>query len=132
MYTGVVIEESLKDKSALSMVRIVATRVVKVTEAHGTPYLEQWTLHTVEVEEARADEVAKRLMESLRDDDEWYADFCNEERHYIIFRDRIFKVRTGNEENYREAVEYGLSKGIPEEQLDFWENWKKYMEGKNK
>jgi hypothetical protein len=50
-YKGVIIEESLKDKSILKDVGILSTRVEEVTEEHETPWIDKWTLHTVEVAE---------------------------------------------------------------------------------
>ena len=41
--TGDIIEESLTDRSVLSEVTILETRVEPVTEYHRTPWLEQWT-----------------------------------------------------------------------------------------
>lgn len=47
-YTGVIIEESLKDKAVLNQVSIVNTKVEPVTKHHKTPWLKQWTLHSFE------------------------------------------------------------------------------------
>ncbi len=48
-FTGVIIEESLTDKSVLDEVKIIKTKVEPVTEKHQTPQVKQWTLHTVEI-----------------------------------------------------------------------------------
>ena len=42
--TGDIIEESLTDRSVLSEVTILETRVEPVTEYHRTLWLEQWTI----------------------------------------------------------------------------------------
>ncbi len=49
----------------------------------------------------------------------WYADFRNEEVHFIVFRDRIFRVDRSKDEDYARAVDHGRSLGIPDHQLDF-------------
>ncbi|MCB9816621.1 hypothetical protein H6786_04470 [Candidatus Nomurabacteria bacterium] len=40
-FTGVIIEESLKDASVLDEVVIVGTEVEPVTESHQTPWIKQ-------------------------------------------------------------------------------------------
>ena len=115
---GDVIEESLKDKSVLKELKIVSTRLEKVTKDHKTPWLKQWTLDTIEVDEKDAAELAKKLSQAL-EDNYWYIDYKNEDTHYVIFPDKVFKVDRKNVENYRPAVNYGLSLGIPIYQLDF-------------
>ena len=52
-YKGVVIEESLTDKSILSKVKIESTKVEPITPEHKTPWLTQWTLHTIEIPNSR-------------------------------------------------------------------------------
>jgi hypothetical protein len=119
-FNGVIIEESLEKKGVLKKVKILKTKVEKVTPEHNTPYLKQWTLHTVEIFENQADEVAEELSKSLDSSHgDWYADFKNDKFHYIIFRDKVFKIDRSKPEQYKKAVEYGLSLGIPDYQLDF-------------
>lgn len=48
-YKGVIIEESLENKDVLDHVTIVSTKVEPVTTGHQTPWVKQWTLHTVEI-----------------------------------------------------------------------------------
>src|SRR3989338_1564086 len=95
-YKGVIIEESLERKEVLKEVVIVDTKVETVTEGHKTPWLKQWTLHTVEVAEQSADAVAQKLSEDLDREHNWYADFKNNTFHYIIYRGKIFKVDLQN------------------------------------
>lgn len=116
-FTGVVIEESLRDPSVLQEMEITATLVEPVTEEHHTPWLEQWTLHDVGVPDAKADEVAEALGVSLESG--WYADFKNPVYHYVVFPGRVFKVERKNPDQYQQVVAHGLSLGIPDHQLDF-------------
>lgn len=118
-FVGTIIEESLEDKNVLEDVKILSTKVEKVTEKDKTPWIKQWTLHTVEVHIDQADAVAKKLSMSLDSKHDWYADFKNNAFHFIIFRDKVFKIDKRNKEQYDEARKYGISLGIPEYQLDF-------------
>ncbi|MDD4989784.1 MAG: hypothetical protein PHW31_00510 [Candidatus Pacebacteria bacterium] len=120
-YQGVIIEESLEDKSILKEVQIISTKVEEVEEEHKTPWLLQWTLYTVEIPEDKAREIAGEISQSLDHSHggSWYADFKNEQYHYIIFKDKFFKVERGDKAQYDEVVKFGISLGIPEYQLDF-------------
>ena len=118
-YKGVIIEESLEKKDILGRIKILSTKVEQVVDKHKTPWLKQWTLHTVEVPEEQVDAVAKELSESLDSKHNWYADYKNNTRHYIIFRDKVFYIDRQSKEQYDEAKQYGISLGIPEYQVDF-------------
>jgi hypothetical protein len=117
-FEGVIIEESLNDKSVLKSVKIISTKVEPVTEHHKTPWLKQWTLHTVTIPKSKADSVADSLSRAL-EPNYWYVDFKNEVYHYIIFPNKIFKVERSEPEQYKQVTEYGLSLDIPDYQLDF-------------
>jgi hypothetical protein len=118
-YTGVIIEESLIDKKILDEVKILKKEVEPVVEKHKTPWVKQWTKHSVEVPEKDADKVAKQLSEDLDKEHPWYADFKNEKYHFIIYRGKVFKVDLKNPTLYKDAQAYGISLGIPEYQV----NW---------
>jgi len=120
-YEGVIIEESLEDKAVLTRVKITATRVEKVVEAHRTPWLSQWTLHTVEIPEGEARRIAEEIGQSLdrTHGGSWYADFKNATHHYIIFPDQIFLIDRTSQAQYDEARRYGIALGIPDYQVDF-------------
>jgi hypothetical protein len=121
VYRGTIIEESLEDKNLLKDVVILSTQVEPVTEAHQTPWLKQWTLHKVEIPEERAAEVAEKIGANLdySHKSAWYADFKNKDFHYIIFKDKIFKISRNDVLRYQQAKQYGMSLGIPEHQVGF-------------
>ncbi|MES2215818.1 MAG: hypothetical protein V4481_00795 [Patescibacteria group bacterium] len=119
-YKGVIIEESLEKKDILKKVKIISTEIEKVTEQMKTPWLKNWTLHTVLIPEEDAYHVTDELSASLEDQhSSWYADYQNKKWHYIIFKGKIFKVNKSNPEEYRAAMEYGVSLGIPKHQVNF-------------
>ncbi len=119
-YRGVIIEESLDDKSVLEQVNIVETKVEPVKEGHKTPWLKQWILHTVEISEDQAEEIAEKISHSIeKEHPAWYADYKNDEFHFIIYPNKVFKVDLHNPILYKDAKEYGISLGIPESQVNF-------------
>ena len=125
-YKGIIIEESLENKDILKNINILSTEVEPVIEQHKTSYLKQWTLHTVEILENQADDVAEEISKALESEHSWYADFKNEIIHYIIFRNKIFKIDGISKEQYDKAKEYGISLGIPPYQVDFHPEIKKW------
>ncbi len=120
-YQGVIIEESLADKAILQKVRIISTKVERVTDEHQTPWLTRWTLHTVEIPEDQTRAIAGEISHALdySHGTSWYADFKNATHHYIIFKNKIFFIDRQSKKQYDEAKQYGLSLGIPGHQVDF-------------
>lgn len=119
-YQGVIIEESLGDKSVLDKVTIVKTDVEPIKPEHRTPWLSQWTLHTVEIPEPECETIAEQISNSIEQEhSSWYADFKNDNYHFIIFPHKIFKVDLKNPVLYKDAREYGILIGIPEYQVNF-------------
>jgi hypothetical protein len=118
-YRGVIIEESVADKAVLGLVKIISTEVEPVTNEHKTQWIKQWTLDAIEVSEDSADGIAKKISDALDKEHNWYADFKNDEYHYIIYRGRVFKVDLKNPTLYKDAKQYGVSLDIPEYQVDF-------------
>ncbi|HBI16701.1 MAG TPA: hypothetical protein DDY52_00885 [Candidatus Moranbacteria bacterium] len=118
-FKGVIIEESLENKDILEKVKIIKTDIEQVTEGHKTPWIEKWTIHAVEILDNQVDDIAKEISESLDSKHSWYADFRNHDFHYVIFRDKVFKVDRSKSEQYGAVTEYGTSLGIPDYQLDF-------------
>lgn len=127
-FKGTIIEESLEDRSVLNNVKITSTRISEVTEKHQTPWIKQWTLHKVEINPDKIQVVAEKISKSLDKDHvhSWYADFKDGDTHYVIYRDKIFKIDMTKKEEYREATQYGLALGIPSYQIDFEKNVKKW------
>ncbi|MEK7587569.1 MAG: hypothetical protein AAB457_02010 [Patescibacteria group bacterium] len=119
-YQGIIIAESLSDPSILQDVKILATKIEDITQKHQTPWLKQWTLHTIEIPEEKGDEFAQKVSRSFDNNHPvWYGDFKNDIYHFIIFSHRVFKVDLSNPGLYKEAKLYGISLGIPNYQLDF-------------
>lgn len=88
-------------------------------EEHKTPWINQWTLHTVEIPEEEIDSIAKVISKALDSKHNWYADFKTDKVHYIVYRNKVFKIDRSKKEEYDEATKYGISLGIPSYQVDF-------------
>ncbi|MFA6257389.1 MAG: hypothetical protein WC671_00030 [Candidatus Paceibacterota bacterium] len=127
-YKGVIIEESLDNKEVLGKVKIIKTKISPVVEKHKTPWVKQWTMHTVEITEEEADKITEQLSQDLDKEYDWYADFKNENYHFIIYRGKIFKVDLKNPTAYQDAKKFGIALGIPDYQVDFAPNDKIFEE----
>ena len=120
-YQGTIIEERLENTVVLKEIKILSTKIEPIEDAHQTPWLKQWTLHKVEIPESNAESIAEKLSHLIDTSHQssWYADYKNEQFHYIIFRDKVFKVDRTEKEQYDEATKYGISLGIPDYQVNF-------------
>ena len=120
-YEGVIIEESLADTAVLRRLTVLSTRTEAVTDWHATPWLAQWTLHSVIVPEADADEIAALIGRAIEREHatSWYADYKNDTHHYVIFSDGAFYIDRRNADEYEEARTYGIGRGLPEHHADF-------------
>jgi hypothetical protein len=119
-YVGVIIKESLGNKSVLTKVKVISTKTESVTLQHKTPWLKQWTLCTVEIQEEAGEKMAQEIsisFDPLHPD--WYVDYKNDRYHFIVYANKVFKVNLQNPVLYKAAKEYGISIGIPEYQVDF-------------
>ncbi len=85
---------------------------IKVTDSSISSEL-HWHFYAVEATELDIERISRSLKEK------WYAHFWNDREVVVAFKDRIFKFNHDKKETWKPAVDYGLSLGIPAEQLDF-------------
>lgn len=104
-YSGCIIDESIKDKSVINEFKIV-----EKIDDDGIMWL-------VEIDEDKINYILPKLQASMVDSPIWYCDLKCEDWHYIIFNDKIFRVNRDCPEQYEETRQYGLNRGIPDEQL---------------
>jgi hypothetical protein len=103
MYKGVVIKESLKNPGILADFKTLKIQTD-----------EDWHIYWV-----MADEKALALVQENMAAGPWYAHFANGVRGAVVFKDRIFRVDAADKSTWGAAIGYGISIGIPPEQMDF-------------
>jgi|SRR3989344_4636996 len=105
MLKGTIVENSLADKSILQKIK------VEKTYQSGS-----WTLYDVLVNENTIPELAKALGIGP-----WYIHLweLGQDDVLVVFKEKIFKMKYSDKTTWQDAVSYGLSLGIPKEQLDF-------------
>lgn len=108
-YKGTIIQESLVDDRQLNDLEIVGFKVTNEDKPE-----DRWHLFTVMASE----ENIKKLASNLKPE-KWYAHFWNEDDVIAIFPDKTFNFKYSDKSTWAEAVEYGKSINIPEDQLIF-------------
>ena len=107
-YKGTIVEESLEDNRILNDIEIVGFRISKDENPQ-----DRWHLYTVRVSK----EEIEKLSVSIKT--KWYMHFWKDKDIIAIFKDKIFEFNYDDKATWKNAVDYGLSLGIPKEQLDF-------------
>lgn len=105
MYKGTIIENSLSDKSILNQLKIVKTW-----------QSDDWILHNVLLSREQIIDLPKYLT-----DGPWYIHLWEQGKDeiYVVFKDKIFTIKSSDKSTWFDVISYGKSIGIPEEQLNF-------------
>lgn len=121
MARGCLILESLADESVAGSVDVRREDRVDIADpGEGQPAV--WTLLWFEVDDEGTDELAEVLSRSLKTTGGWYCDYTTDDGwKYVVFANRIFRYRAGDETSREEAANHGRAVGVPENQLDWAE-----------
>lgn len=107
-YKGTIVEESLNDNRILNDFKIVDFRISRDENP-----ADRWHLYTVMV----SHEDIIHLSENMKP--KWYAHFWKDRDVIAIFHGQKFEFNYDDRSTWKEAIDYGLSMGIPAKQLDF-------------
>jgi len=107
-YKGIIVEESLEDNRILNNLEIINIKISKEDNLE-----DRWHLYTVEVSEEDIEKLSKTIKQK------WYMHFWKDKEVIVIFKNKKFKLNYEDKSTWGPAVNYGLSLGIPKEQLDF-------------
>jgi hypothetical protein len=111
MWRGVVLEESLENKSVLGMVKVVGTNVNKLEKENRI-----FAFHNIEVPDSIKDEYVDKVKNVIKQG--FYTHLCKGGRMVVIFRNKVFDFRA-NDPDLIKAREYGKLTGIIPEQMPF-------------
>jgi len=101
---GVIIKQGLKNPLVIDGFKIVE---------HVFDRDPDWDMYTVEATRDQIDRLSNQLL------DKWYAHFWDGREVVVVFKDHIFELNYDDKASWKPAVNYGLSVGIPIQQLDF-------------
>lgn len=108
-YFGTIIEESLEDNRILNEIEIISFRISKDENPD-----DRWHLYKAKVSREDIEKLSKYIRPG-----KWYMHFWEGSDVIAVFKDKTFEFNHADKTTWREAVAYGRSQGIPEEQLDF-------------
>ena len=111
-FHGIIVDKSLKSQKVLEQLNVLSKSTAPDEDA--------WTLYKISVPEEKVQETVQLIQKSLSGG-AWYAHLYDGTKVIAIFRNRVFEM-VNNPVFFRPAVKYGVSIGIPEEQLNFKPN----------
>jgi len=114
VWRGVIIEESLDDKSILNLVKVVKLRKTTLEKESEKGFL---TFLYIELNDEKKDAFVKKALTSIKN--RFYLHVCKENNMIVIYKDKVFEFSSDNVVKLNEARNYGLSIGILKEQMPF-------------
>jgi hypothetical protein len=121
MLKGALIGESLRRGLNLDDVPLTVHRIERIDSpgaVGGQP--SSWTLLTFTADDSSADVIANRFAQAL-DGPGWYVDFHTETEVFVVFPNRVFRYRKGDQAARSVATDYARAGGVPDSQLDWAE-----------
>lgn len=114
VWKGVIIEESLEDKSLFDVVNMISSReeTLNEEEERGTMHLRSF-----ELEDDKKEEFVRKAEEMIKD--KWYIHICKDGVMVVIFKGKSFEFTRDQKDVIEKAREYGKSIGILEAQMTF-------------
>lgn len=107
-FIGCVIEESLDDNRELNGLQIINVRISTEPDPD-----KRWHVYKIAADKAEIEKLWVHLK------DRWYMHFWKGENITVYFKGKKFDIFGKYRSTWQNAIDYGKSIGIPEEQLDF-------------
>lgn len=107
-YKGIIVEESLDDSRIINDLEIIKIEISKEEKPE-----DRWHIYTIKVSKEDINTLAKNIKKG------WYMHFWKDRKVIAIFKDKKFEFNFDDKSTWKPVIEYGLSIGIPQEQLDF-------------
>jgi len=105
MLQGTIIENSLTDPAVLKELSILKSWSTST-----------WNLHHVSLDRPQALKLASYIKAGP-----WYMHFWESgtDDVLVVFKDKTFDIKHSDKSTWQEAIDYGISIGVPDKQLDF-------------
>jgi hypothetical protein len=107
-FKGIIVEESLIDNRELNNIQINKVQISKEENP-----IKRWHLYTVIVSKQEIVNLSKNIKPG------WYMHFWKGKNIIAIFKNKQFEFDYDNKTTWESVINYGLSLGMPKEQLDF-------------
>lgn len=130
MWRGVIIEESLEDKSLLKLAKIDETKKSTLENEEEERKRDKsspsrlsdgeagiLTFHKIELLDDKKAEFLKMARTAIKDT--FYLHVCKNGVMIVVYRNKVFEFSKNETGKINEAREYGAAHGILREQLEF-------------
>jgi hypothetical protein len=112
MWKGVIVEESLEDKSVLDEVKLVLRTSAYLENEEGRG---KFNFAKVEVNDLKLSKVLTLAKKFLKKG--WYIHFCKDDKMIVVFKNISFEHKKGYNPSLDQIRRYGKSVGVNVEQL---------------
>lgn len=109
LFKGTIVEESLTDNRFINELRVTG---VKISAAEDQA--DRWHLYSVELTGEQIDKLSHMLKPQ-----KWYAHFWDDHTIVVVYPGKQFTISRHDKTTWHNAIVFGKSLGIPQEQLDF-------------
>jgi hypothetical protein len=118
-YRGVLLGESL-ERGAVIDAPLTVHRISRAAVGDpGAGEPREWTIIEFSIATAQANALVSTLSKTLRAAGGWYCDFHSDAEVVVVFRERVFRYRSGDRPARAEVERYARTMGVPESQLDW-------------
>jgi hypothetical protein len=107
-WKGCIVEESLNDNRVLNNIEIIKVIITQEEKPE-----KRWHIYNSLLSEEEIKKIHSHLKQS------WYMHFWKDNKMMVLFKGKRFILDIKDKNTWKEAIGYGLSIGIPKEQLDF-------------
>jgi hypothetical protein len=112
-WRGVIISESLEEPSLIDEFEVFRATISKKDLDLGGGKQGRWHLYHVQATDSQINSLPGQIKPG------WYCHFWRENDLVVVFPGRKFEMSAMDKSTWKDAVEYGRSIGIPDEELDF-------------
>jgi len=112
-WRGVIVSESLKEPSQIDDFEVFRAKISKKDLDLGEGKQGRWHLYYVHATDSQIGGLLRRVKPG------WYCHFWRGNRLLVVFPGKRFEMLVNDKSTWKDAVEYGRSVGIPDEELDF-------------
>lgn len=113
-WKGIIISEGLREPSIINEFDVYKAQISKqdepIDDAGNTG---RWHFYWVSATDEQINSLTNQIKKG------WYTHFWNKQKILAVFSGRQFEFKASDKQTWKDAIEYGRSVDITEEQLDF-------------
>jgi hypothetical protein len=112
-WKGIIVAEGLEEPSLINEFEVFKARISKSDQDLGDGKVGRWHLYYVFATDSQIDTLAIQMRSG------WYCHFWRGDALVAVFRGKKFEMVTRDKSTWRDAIDFGATTGIPENELDF-------------